>query len=137
MPFLDNHKVTAEAPTATGTTTILSSAYDMTGFDGITFVVRLGSPAANNSIKLSQATTSGGSYTDLANTSVTHATNNQLMITVFRPSKQFIKCNVVRGTTTTIDTLVAIQWKGKGVRPVTQPTASTYEEYSFPVEGTA
>lgn len=137
MAFLDNHKVTAEAPTATGTTTILSSAYDMGSYDGITFIVRLGSPAANNSIKVSQATSSGGSYADLTGTAVTHATNNQLMVSVYRPGKQFVKCNVVRGTTSTIDSLVAIQWKARGVKPVTQPTASTYEEWTAPAEGTA
>ena len=136
MSYLDNNKVTAEAPTATGTTTILSAAYDMNNFEGITFIVRLGTPAANNSIKVSQCATSGGSYADLTGTSVTHATNNQLMVTVGRPSKQYIKCNVVRGTSTTIDSLVAIQWGAKNVRPVTQPT-STSEEYTAPLEGTA
>lgn len=136
MPFLDDHKITSEAPTATGTTTISSAAYDMTGFDGITFIVRLGSPASNNSIKVNQSSTSGGSYTDLTGTSVTGATNNAKAVSVFGPTKQFVKCSVVRGTTTTIDTLVAIQWKGKGVHPVAQSNLD-YEEWVAPAEGTA
>jgi hypothetical protein len=136
MPLLDNCKVTTEAPTATGTTTINSAAYDMTGYDGITFIVRLGSPAANNSIKVNQCATSGGSYNDLAGTSVGGATNNSKAVTIHRPGKQFIKCSVVRGTTTTIDSLVVLQWKGKGVRPVTQANLD-YEEWNSPAEGTA
>jgi len=136
MFFLDNCKVTVEAPTVTGTTTISSNAYDMGLFDGITFVVRLGTPAANNSIKVNQSATSGGSYNDLTGTAVSNASNNQLMVRILRPGKQFLKCSVVRGTTTTIDSLVAIQWRAKGMRPVTQPT-STSEEWLSPAEGTA
>lgn len=134
--FLDDCKVTAEAPTATGTSTILSAAYDMAGFESICFIVRLGTPAANNTIKVSQCDTSGGIYADLTGTSVGHATNNQLMIEVSRTKEQFIKLNVVRGTSTTIDSLVAVQYRAR-TRPVTQPTASTSEKYINAAEGTA
>ena len=136
MPFLDDHKITAEAPTATGTSTINSNAYDMTGYDGITFLVRLGTPASNNSIKANQSTTSGGAYNDLLNSNVPGATNNTKALTIYKPTKQFVKCSVVRGTTTTIDALIAIQWKGKGVRPVTQANLD-YEEYTSPAEAAA
>ncbi len=133
----NDFKISAEAPTATGTTTISSSAYDMTGFDAITFIVRIGTPAANNSIKVNQAATSGGSYNDLAGTNVGGATNNIKVVTVHRPGKQFIKCSVVRGTTTTIDALTVIQWRAKGVHPITQNTAVDFEEWFSPAEGTA
>lgn len=137
MPFIDDRKITAEAPTATGTTTILSSAYDMTGFDGICFIVRLGTPAANNNIRATQATTSGGSYNDLQGTLVNSATANCHIIDVYRPQKQFVKCSVARGTSTTIDSLVAIQYHAKGMRPVSQPSSTIAEGWSAPPEGTA
>jgi len=136
MPFLDDCKITAEAPTATGTSTITSAAYDMAGFTGVAAFVRLGTPAANNDIRVQQATTSGGSYNDLAGTKVTHATNNQLMVDVYKPQKQFIKISVARGTSTTIDALVVVQYGARN-RPVTQPAASTSEQWVAPAEGTA
>jgi hypothetical protein len=134
--FLDDFKVTVEAPTATGTTTIDSAAYDMAGFSGICFVVRLGTPAANNNIRLRQDVASGGSYADLTGTLVNDAVKNQHMVGLERPGKQFIKCRVTRGTSTTIDSLVAIQYGARGTRPVTQAT-SIAEQYVSPIEGTA
>jgi hypothetical protein len=134
--FIDDCKITAEAPTATGTSAIDSAAYDMAGFQGICFVVRLGTPAANNNIRVRQETTAGGAYADLTDTAVTHATNNQLVVDVARTGEQFIKCRVTRGTTTTIDSLVVIQY-GARLKPVTQPTASTSEKFMAAVEGTA
>lgn len=135
MPFLDSFKVTVEAPTVTGTSTIDSSAYDMSGYAGICFIVRLGSPAANNNIRARQDVATGGSYADLAGTLVNHATNNQHMVDIYKPGKQFVKCRVTRGTTTTIDSVTVIQY-GSRVRPVTQPT-SVSEQWVSPAEGTA
>src|SRR5262245_11309942 len=136
MPFLDDFRVDVEAPTATGTSTIDSAAYDCSGYTGIAFFVRLGTPAANNDIRARQDVASGGSYADLAGTKVTHATNNQLMVDIFKPGKQFVKCRVTRGTSTTIDSLVAVRY-GTRLRPVTQPAASTSEQWTSPAEGTA
>jgi hypothetical protein len=133
--FLDDNKVTAEAPTATGTTTIDSTAYDMSGFDGICFIVRLGSPAANNNIRGQQSATSGGAYNDLTGTLVNDAVKNQHMLNIVRPGKQFVRCRVTRGTTTTIDSLIAVQYVARR-KPVTQPT-SIGETWVAPAEGTA
>jgi hypothetical protein len=134
--FLDDNKVTVEAPTATGTTTIDSAAYDTSGFEEITFVVRLGTPAANNNIRAQQDIVTGmGAAADLKDTLVTHATNNQLMLTIRRPLEQFVRCRVTRGTSTTIDSITVIQSRTRKL-PATQPT-STSEQYSSPIEGTA
>lgn len=135
MPFLDNMKVTVEAPTVTGTTTIDSAVYDMAGYTGICFIVRLGSPAANNNIRVRQCSTSGGTYNDLQGTLVNDAAKNQHMVDVYRPGKEFIQCRVTRGTTTTIDSITVIQYASR-IRPVTQPT-SVSEQWTAPPEGTA
>lgn len=133
--LIDDTKITAEAPTAAGTSTIDSAAYDMAGFAEICFVVRLGTPAANNNIRVRQDVASGGAYADLANTLVNDAVKNQHMVTVSRPGKQFIKCRVTRGTSTTIDSLVVIQTRAR-TKPVTQPT-SVSETWVSPAEGSA
>src|SRR5689334_194642 len=105
--FLDDVKVTVEAPTATGTTTINSSAYDTAGFENTVFIVRLGSPAANNNIRVQEDSASGmGGAADLQGTLVNDAVKNQHMVEVRRPLKQFLRCQVTRGTTTTIDAIV-------------------------------
>lgn len=134
--LLEEVKITAEAPSVSSTTTIDSSAYDMAGFDGIMFVVRVGTTAANNDIRLRQSSATGGTYADLTGTKVVAGTNNQLMVDLFRPGKQFIKCQVQRGTATTIDALVALQYKGR-TGPVTQPATSSAERWITPAEGTA
>jgi hypothetical protein len=130
-------KVAAEAPTATGTTTILSAAYDMSGWDGIMCIVRLGSPATNNNIRATQCTTSGGSYADLAGSLVgNNATDNPLVIDLRRPQKQFIKFSVARGTTTTIDSMVVIQYRSR-TQGQSQPSGTQIERWMSPAEGTA
>ena len=137
MAVIDNEVITAIAPTAVGTSTINTAAIDMAGYDECTFVVRLGTPAANNNIRVQQDVASGGSYADLTGTLVSHATTNQLTVTVIRPGKQFLRCQITRGTSTTIDTCVVIQRRFGGLFPVTQPALSVNEVYVSPAEGTA
>lgn len=135
--FLDDNKVTVEAPTATGTTTIDSAAYDMAGYDEVCFIVRLGSPAANNNIRVQEDTVTGmGAAADLAGTLVNSATLNQHMVVVRRQPKQFVRCRVTRGTTTTIDSIIVIQTRGRKF-PVTQPATSVFEQWNQPAEGSA
>jgi hypothetical protein len=128
-------KVTVDAPSAGATSPVNGTVLDMSGWDGVLWIARLGTPAANNNIRARQSTTSGGTYADLKDTLVTHATNNVLMIDLKRPRAQFVRCQVTRGTTTTIDSLVAIQYRGRS-RSFTQPT-STLEQHMSPAEGTA
>ncbi len=136
--LMDDLKVTVVAPAATNTTTITSTAIDMAGYQGAIFIVRLGSPATNNSVKIQQCDTTGGSYADLTGTSVgSHVSDNPLIVDVYKPLEQFLKYVVTRGTTTTIDSVTIIQYGARGVRPVTQPSGTQTEKYYAPVEGTA
>lgn len=135
--FSEDAKITTVAPTATGTSTITGSALDMAGFDSATFIIRLGSPATNNNIRVTQCDTSGGSYADLTGTLVgNNATDNPLIVEVSRPREQFLKYVVTRGTTTTIDAVTIIQHRSR-TRPVTQPSGTQIERYASPAEGTA
>ena len=138
MAFLDDIKITTVAPTATGTSTIDGSALDMTGFDGALCIVRLGSPATNNNLRIRQCDTSGGTYADLASSKVgDHVSNTPLIVDVYRPLEGFLKYQITRGTTTTIDSVVIVQYKGKGVVPITQPSGTASTKLYHPVEGTA
>lgn len=138
MALLDDIKITTVASVATGTTTITGSALDMAGFDGALFIVRLGSPATNNNLRVQQCDTTGGTYADLAASKVgDHATNTPLVVDVYRPLEQFLKYQVTRGTTTTIDSVVIIQYRGRGVGPQTQPSGTASTKLYHPAEGTA
>lgn len=133
----ENVKITTVAAVATGTSTITGSALDMTGYSGAIFVVRLGAPATNNSVKIQQCDTSGGTYADLTGTSVgSHATDNPLIIDIKNTDEKFLKYVVTRGTTSTIDIVTIIQY-GPQTRPVTQPSGTQIERWNAPAEGTA
>lgn len=130
-------KITTVAPVATGTSTITGTALDMAGYDGAIFIVRLGSPATNNNLRVSQCDTSGGTYADLEGTLVgNHATDNPLIVDVKKPREQFLKYVVTRGTTTTIDIVTIIQYRAR-TRPPSQPSGTQIEKYTWPAEGTA
>ncbi len=135
--LIDDIKVTTVAPVATGTSTITSSAIDMAGYDGALFIIRLGSPATNNNIRISQCDTTGGSYAELTGTLVgNHATDNPLVIDIYRPREQFLKYIVTRGTTTTIDIVTVIQYNARN-RPQTQASGTQVEKFYNVAEGTA
>jgi hypothetical protein len=129
-------KITADAPTVTGTTAIDSTILDMAGYDGVLWIVRLGAPNAGNNIRARQDTDPAmAAAADLLNTLVNHATNNVHMLELKAPLERYVRCRVTRGVTTTIDTLVAIQYRAAN-RPPVQPT-SILEQHLSPVEGTA
>jgi hypothetical protein len=130
-------KITTVAAVATGTTTITGTAVDMAGWDGALFIVRLGSPATNNNLRIKQCDTTGGTYADLVGSKVgDHATDNPLIVDVKRPQEQFLKYEVTRGTTSTIDIAVVIQYRGRN-KGVTQPSGTQIERWQFLAEGTA
>jgi hypothetical protein len=133
----ENVKITTVASVAAGTTTITGSALDMAGYDGAIFIVRLGTPATNNNLRVQQCDTSGGSYADLTGTKVgDHATDTPLIVDVKRPLEQFLKYQVTRGTSSTIDVVTIVQY-GARTRVVTQPTSTQIERWHAPAEGTA
>jgi hypothetical protein len=134
--MFDEFRFQADAPVTTGTSTVVSSAIDTLGSDSCTFVIRCGTASASNSLKVSQCDTSGGSYSDLASSAVSSGTNNTLAVSVIRPSKRFLKYNIVRAVTTTVDAAIVILGPGHS-RPVTQPSGITSKILRFPSEGTA
>ncbi len=135
----DEILITAEAPAIAGTSAINSTALDMAGFTGVLFIARIGTVAANNNIRVQQDTVSGmGAAADLAGTLVASGANN-VMVVEYLPSgsqaEEFVRCVVTRGTSTTLDGLIAIRF-GSRTRPTTL-TGLSFEQWIGVSEGTA
>lgn len=133
--------ITVDGPTTAGTSEVDSTALDMTGYDGVIFIVKIGTAAANNSAKAQEDTATGmGTVQDLAGSSTPSsavATLKTLVIDVQRPVKQFVRCAVLRGTSTTVDAIVAIQYRARNLPTTQSAIAVALKQLNAPAEGTA
>jgi len=138
---LSNHiKITkVKDHSGSADTAVTSDPVDMSGFEGVLFVTSFGTAAAGNTILASQDTASGGSYEDLAGTSVSSGTSDEdVWVDVYRPSKRYVRCEIARGTASTLESIYAIQY-GPRVLPVSNVLGGTIigEAHVSPAEGTA
>jgi len=128
------------------TSTVTSSAIDTapgTGqaYDKVLVIAYIGTPAADNIMKLQQSDDDGATdaYSDLSDSGVVSGTSNELVYAeVIKPSKRYLKAVVTRGTSSTVDSIVAILGDPR-ITPVDNDTAgtSTGEISVSPAEGTA
>lgn len=141
QPISDDIAISMDGPTIAGVTTIDSTPVDMAGFSGVLFIVRLGTPAANNDIRVQQDTVVGmGTAADLADTKVVSGANNVVAVEAIYPGgptgEKYVRCRVTRGTSTTIDSITTIRF-GVRSRPATMPSTVSFESWTGPAEGTA
>ena len=124
--------------------TLTSTGVDMTGYDGVVFLLSVGTLTATavTSFHAAQGDTLGGSYADLAGTSqsLTAGTHDDFMgsLTIHRPGDRFVRLEIVRATANAvIDDVTAIRYRGN--HPVTHDaaTVATTELHISPDEGTA
>lgn len=113
---------------AAGATDIEGTAIDTANFDGVQFIVQLGAivTGAATSLKLQECATSGGTYTDVASTSITVADDDDGEIRYLdyhRPAKRYVRIYVDRATQNATLTAVAVCYGAKS-QPVTQPTGT-------------
>lgn len=113
---------------AAGATDIEGSAIDTANYDGVQFVVQLGAivSGAVTSLKLQECATSGGTYTDVASTSITVADtddNEIRYLDYHRPAERYVRLYVDRATQNATLTAVAVCYGAKS-QPVTQPTGT-------------
>jgi hypothetical protein len=143
--LLKNIKITrAMNSVVAGTTNQNSSVIDMAGFEGISFIAAFGTltSTAVTGIKVQQGTLANGSdMVDLAGTAlaIPDTDSNKLLASdIYRPTKQYVRLVVTRGTANAvIDGVNALQYKGR-IRPNTQDaTVSGTETWVSPAEGTA
>lgn len=144
----ENTKISILSTTTLGAaaaTTITSSALDMTGYEGVLFVVPFGTIVAGavTSIKVQESATSGGSYADLTGSGQTIADTDDdklFYVDVQRPLLPFLKLVVTRGTqNATVGGIFAIQYNRafSASGGTSQGTNVSGEAWNAPAEGTA
>jgi len=129
----------AIATTSAGTSSIDGAEVDMEGYDGVLFICKFGTAAADNTIHAEQDTATGmASAADLASTETGVGSSDEIVwLDIYRPQEQFVRCVADRGTSTTIDWGCYVQYGGsKG--PVDNTVAGTIhgELHVSPSEGT-
>lgn len=142
MPNLSNMTRFLEGivTTVAGTSTINGTEVDMANFEGVLFVIKFGTAAADNTIKAQQDDVTGmAGAADLEGTLVAvGASDEQVWLDIYRPLKQFVRMVALRGTSTTIDWGIAIRYGGKKGPQVNNVAGSIVGElHVSPAEGTA
>lgn len=131
---------------AAGTTDQNSDSVDMLGFEGVRFIASFGTltSGAVTSIKAQQSSDDGSAdgWSDLEGTSVSIAdtkSNDVLVLDVYRPTKQHVRCVVDRGTANAVISGVIAEQYGAAKKPVTHDADSVAgsETHISPAEGTS
>lgn len=140
--FLENNQIrVAAAATSSGTTTISSSVVDTAGFNGVAFACTITTANAGNFIKLQHGDAADGSdMVDLAGTAVVAAANGQLVVAeIARPSRRYVRAQVVRGSATALGEILCLQLDAARSLDVSNnvPNVIISEFRAFPVAGTA
>jgi hypothetical protein len=141
MKNLSNYVLikSALATTTAGTSEIDGATIDMQGYEGVLFVAKFGTAAANNTLQAQQGADSGLSdAADLAGTSVTVGASDELVwLDLYRPEKRYVRVQAERGTSTTLDWGIALLYGPRTV-PADNAVAGTIagELTASPDEGT-
>jgi hypothetical protein len=146
MNNLVNSKITLVVPaTAVGTTSIVGTTLDMSGFEGVEFILLAGTLTDGvAAVKAgSGALANGSDAQDLAGTSTSLPNTDDgdvAALDLYRPLDRFVTPTVVRGGSTggVINGVIAIQY-GAHVKPTTQDatTVPVSKTVISPVYGTA
>lgn len=131
----------ALATTSGGTSTVTSSAIDMSGYENVICIAKFGTAAADNLLKAQQSSDDAATdaYSDLEGTSLGVGASDEIVwLDIKRPAKRYIKFLALRGTSTTLDAGIVIRY-GAREMPVDNTTAGTIhgEQHVSPAEGTA
>lgn len=134
-------KITKVIPATTaGTSTVVGTTLDMQNFEGVCFLGSFGTSAANNGISFAEGTDSGGSgAADCLGSSVLcNGTGKEVATEDVRPRQRYVTVSALRGTSTTIDGVWALQW-GARTEAINNTVANTRnaEYWVSPAAGTA
>lgn len=141
----DNVKLLKVSDAVTGgTSAVTSSAVDLQadgGWDGCLFLTSLGTAASNNIMKAQQSDDDGSTdaYSDLADSGVeVGASDEDQFIDIREPAKRYLKAVISRGTSTTVENIWAILYRGRKL-PFDNNLSGTIlgVQLNRPVEGTA
>ena len=140
MNMKQNVKVTkVHAYESTAGADHYSDIVDMANFEGVVFLASIGTAAANNGVKAQQDTdAAGGTMADLEGTKIlSDATQVDFVLDVYRPRERYVRCAVIRGTSTTIEAVWAIQYGAHAMPTDNDTTTQASEVHASPAEGTA
>lgn len=105
------------AATAAGTTAINGTALDMAGYEGVLFVTSIATADAGNVFKAQIGSLANGTdAVDLEGASVVAAANGQTVwLDIYRadPEQRYIRPAVVRGASTAVGEIYAIQYESR------------------------
>jgi hypothetical protein len=123
------------------TSAVNSDGVDMAGYEGVLFLTSFGTAASDNTCNLAQSDDNGSSddFTDLTGTSVTSGSSDEdVYLDIYRPQKRYVRLEAARGTSSTLESIWAIQY-GPRSAPVDNTTSGTIvgEFHAEPAEGTA
>jgi hypothetical protein len=111
---------------AAGTTVQNSSEIDMSGFEGVMFILAVGTLTATQttSLKAQQTATTGTGYADITGSGsgdMADDDDNQcVVLDIYKPVERFVRAVVTRGVANAvIDGVFALQY-GPGKRPTVQ-----------------
>jgi len=145
MSFLlhEDAKIMTALDYASGTADRNGTEVDMTGFDTVTFVVKLATIAAGavTSVKVQRDTVTGmAGAADMAGTAVTIAADDDdeiKYITVHDAGEQFVRLVMDKDASNACaESAIAILYNAKDL-PVTQPAGTEGESHIAAGEGTA
>lgn len=129
----------ALATSTADTTTVTGATIDTSGYEGVLFIAKYGTAAANNTLHAESGAASDMSdAADLASTSVGAGASDEIQwIDLFRPAERYVRVMADRGTSSTLDWGVALLYGPKKL-PVDNTTAGTIhgEVHASPAEGT-
>jgi hypothetical protein len=127
------------ATTGAGTSDVTGSEVDMSGADGVLFIAKFGTAAANNLLHAEQDSATGmGSAADLEDSAVAVGSSDEIVwLDVFRPQERFVRCIAQCGTSTTVDWGIALKYNLRN-KPADNATAGTIAGALLisPAEGT-
>lgn len=124
---------------AAGTSAVNSDGVDMAGYDGVLFITSFGTAAADNTVNAAQGADNSADWVDLAGTSVASGTSDEdVYLDVIRPTDRYVRLEAARGTSSTLESIWAIQYKARAL-PITNSVSGTIvgEQHSDKAEGTA
>lgn len=103
--------------TTAATTDVTSSSVDMQGWDGVVFFTSYGTAAADNLIHVEQSSDDGSSdtFADVAGSEVNASgtSDEDQFVDILRPEERYLRCIAVRGTSSTCESIWALQYRGR------------------------
>lgn len=129
MNLSSNVKITKVADHSGAAQTAVNSAgVDMLGYEGVLFLTSFGTPAADNLVNVAVSSDDdvADSYADVLGSAVAQggASDEDAWIDVYRPVERYVRLEAARGTSSTLESIWAIQY-GARKGPIDNTTTGT------------